>query len=81
MEGEVEVEIVFYITTKIIKSVKVPISELEQDDEGMYDYDEIEKLAAIKGKDQLTADGVRYVHIDFSESELISCPEGFDYYI
>lgn len=81
MEGEVEVEIVFYITTKIIKSVKVPISELKQDDEGLYNYDEIERLAARKGKDQLKADGVRYVHIDFSESELISRPEGFDYNI
>lgn len=81
MEGEVEVEIVFYITTKIIKSVKVPISELKQDDEGLYNYDEIEKLAARKGKEELTADGVRYVHIDFSESELISFPESFDYWI
>ena len=81
MEGEVEVEIVFYVTSRIIKSVKVPIAELKKDGEGLYDYDEIEKLAALKGKAELKAEGVKYVNIEFSDSELVSRPEWFDYNI
>jgi hypothetical protein len=81
MDGEVEVEIVFYVTSRIIKSVKVPITELNKDGEGLYDYDEIEKLAARKGKAELKADGVKYVNIEFSDSELVSRPEWFDYNI
>jgi hypothetical protein len=79
MDGEVEVETVFYVTNRIIKSVKVPIAELKKDGEGLYDYDEIEKLAARKGEAELKAEGVKYVYIEFSDSEIVSRPEWFDY--
>jgi hypothetical protein len=81
MDGELEVEIVFYVTSRIIKSVKVPIAELKQDREGLYDWDEIERLAALKGKAELKAEGVKYSNIELSESELVSHPEDFDYWI
>lgn len=78
MEGEVEVDLIIYVSKRVIKRVKLPISELKRDDEGSYSYDEIEAEAYRKVREEFRSDGFS---VELSESELVSHPEGFEYWI
>lgn len=78
MEGEVEVDLIIYLTKRSVKRVKVPLSGLKPDDEGHYSYGEIEGAAYQKVREEFKVDGFT---TELSESELISYPEGFNYWI
>jgi hypothetical protein len=75
----VKVKIKYIIEVCESHTVEIPISQLSSDEEGLYDFGEIQEIADKLAREKIVTIG-RVSSPEIDECEIVSTPDDFEYW-